>query len=105
MLIESFWERNIINNIFCFLLQEATVEPSSSDEPILGNLDLAAMISIFGGAFFALVIGCICVCIFVRKMQKGDKEEATQPQQSFASFAQNSTVRKLLLNFMKSSLY
>lgn len=71
------------------------MEPSSSDDPILGNLDLAAMISIFGGAFIALMIGCICVCIFVRKMQKGDKEEVTQPQQSFASFAPNSTVREI----------
>ena len=69
------------------------MEPASVDDPILGNLDLAAIISIFGGAFIALMIGCICVCIFVRKMQKGDKDETAQPQQSFASFAPNSPVR------------
>ena len=55
---------------------------------------MAAMIGIFGGAFIALMIGFICVCIFVRKMKNSEKEETTQPQHSFASFAPNSTVRK-----------
>lgn len=68
-----------------------TVQPSidADSDQILGSLDMTAMIGIFGGAFIALVVGFICVCIFVRKMQKGDKEEPVPPPHSMASYAPN----------------
>jgi len=61
-----------------------TAQPTTVDNGsnIFGNLDMTAMIGIFGGAFIALVIGFICVFIFVRKMQKSDREETNTQQQT-----------------------
>ena len=61
-----------------------TPQPTTVDngDDFLGNLSMTAVIGIFGGAFIALVVGFICVFIFVRKMQKGDREEANSQQRS-----------------------
>lgn len=86
-------ESQITNSNFIFIVP--TSEPTTDDQ-ILGNLDMTTMIGIFGGVFIALVVGFICVCIFVRKMQKGEKEDTAPPQQSFASFAPSTTVCSMI---------
>ena len=57
-------------------------------EKILG-MGLTPVVGIFGGGFIALIIGFVCVCLFIRRMQKRDGEmPATQPH-SATSFGAN----------------
>lgn len=73
-------------------------ETDASSDLVLGDLNLTALIGIFGGAFIALLIGFVCVCIFVRKMQRNDHDEPQAHSMGTASYAPTTTVNSKILN-------
>ena len=68
----------------CFLVKVATKADDESAD-FFGKFSPPALIGIFGGAFIALIIGFICICVFVRRMQKRDAEEAANQHTSIGA--------------------
>lgn len=67
----------------CFLHTGGETENSAD---FLQKFSPPAIIGIIGGTLIALVIGLVCICLFVRRMHKReDAEVVNQPSLSFGA--------------------
>ena len=58
------------------------VAPDEFNDQILGDLSTTSLIAILGGTFIALLIAFICICVFMKRINKSDQNEVVNQNSS-----------------------